>query len=119
MSKSVSKHLGNAAHVERAPGYFTSSGTKNWEPALVVLVIAVIALNTVRTGHLPNGPESVTWLVLCGVVVLAGAFVPGVVAFALVALLIAGALNVNNKLTGMVDRFTGKVGDLATSQPQQ
>ena len=121
MSKSkkqqVAKHLTNALHIEQAPGYFTSSegGTKNWEPALLVLVIGVIGLNTVRAGHLPDGAQAVTWIVLCGLVVLAGAFVPGFVAVALIGLLIAGALNLNNQLTGLVDRFTAKVGDLSTT----
>jgi hypothetical protein len=110
------KHAKAALNPTAAPGYFTGKGTRNWEPALLWLVIAVIALHSLRTGRLPNGDEVATYAILGVVVVIGGAVAPGIIAIALVGLLVAGALNLNNKLTTAIDTFTVKVADL--SKPQ-
>ncbi|HBV93722.1 MAG TPA: hypothetical protein VGE81_07665 [Candidatus Limnocylindrales bacterium] len=113
---SATSHLKNAANVTKAPGYYTSSGRRNWEPALLWTVIACVAIVTVRTGKLPDGPQAITWVVLAAFVVGAGALAPVPITLALVALLLAGALNVNNKLTSAIDAFTGKISALGIVQ---
>jgi hypothetical protein len=87
-------HISKAiAPPSAAVGYFGKSGSRNWEPALLWLVIAVIALNTIRNGgQLPNGKQAAGWIGLAGVVVVGGAFVPGIVAAVLVGLLFVSAL---------------------------
>jgi hypothetical protein len=96
----------------KAVSYFTSSGSTNWEPALLWLVIAVVALVSIRRGALPTGTETVTWFGLAAVVVALGAFVPKAVAAVLGALLVAGALNVYAPLTAQINRATSAVGKL-------
>ncbi|MGD0020497.1 MAG: hypothetical protein ABSD62_14740 [Candidatus Limnocylindrales bacterium] len=109
----VTPHLRKAVRPDKAVSYFTNSGSTNWEPALLWLVLAVVAIVTIRRGALPNGAESVTWIGLAALVIAAGAFVPKAVAAILGALLIAGALNVYAPLTGVVTRATAAVSGLA------
>jgi hypothetical protein len=107
----LASHARKAARPDKAVRYFTSGGgTTNWEPALLWLVLLCIGLNVLRTGQFPNGPQAATWVGLAALVVLAGAFVPEAVAVVLVGLLVASALNLNNKLTAAVDAATAKVG---------
>lgn len=110
MNKHIKALATAPVHPDRAVGYFAGSGKRNWEPALVWLLIAVIGLNVIRTGTLPNGKQSVTWLGLSAGVVVLGAFVPEIVAVVLVGLLIAGALNVSAPLTNAINGATAKVG---------
>jgi hypothetical protein len=106
-------HVQNAiAPPTTAASYFGKSGTRNWEPALLWLVIAVVALNTIRTGSLPSGQEAVTWVGLSAGVVVAGAFAPGIVAALLVGLLIAGALGASDKIGSLVDHVNANIAGL-------
>ena len=110
----MNKHVKAALNPTAAPGYFTSGGSRNWEPALLWLLLAVIGLNTLRMGKLPTGSQAVGWAVLTGGVVLAGAFAPELVALALVGLLVAGALNTHAPLADFVQKLTGRLPTLST-----
>jgi hypothetical protein len=105
----IAKHATNAIRVDKAPGYFTHSGNRNWEPALLWLVILVVGLQWVRTGRTPTGQEAVTWTALAGGVVVAGAFVPEIVALLLVGLLVAGSLNAAGPLTAAINKLTSSL----------
>ena len=109
------KRAKRALNPTAAPAYFTTKGSRNWEPALLWLVVAVIALHSLRTGRLPTGNEVATYAILGALVVIGGALAPGVIATALVGLLVAGSLNLNNKLTAAINTFTGTIGDLGKS----
>ena len=118
MSKRIgvpgSGHIRNALQPPAAAaGYFGKSGTTNWEPALLWLVIPVVVMNVWRSGgKLPDGPQAVTWLGLSAGVVVAGAILPEVVASLLVGLLFAGALNLLGPIQGVVAGASQKVADL-------
>jgi uncharacterized membrane protein YphA (DoxX/SURF4 family) len=112
MKLNATKHATHALRADKAPAYFTSSGHRNWEPALLWLVVAVVGLNWLRTGQTPSGQQAVTWAGLCAGVVVVGAFAPRLVALVLVGLLLASALNLNNKLTAYVDTLTSQVNKL-------
>lgn len=101
-----------AANPKNAVAHFRRGGTTNMTPALLWLWLLLVGVSTIRSGSLPDRDQATSWAVVAGVVVAAGAFFPTEVALALVALVVAAALNVSGPLTAYFNKLTGKIAAL-------
>jgi len=101
------------ANPKNAVSHFRKGGkTPNMTPALLWLWVLLIGASCVRSGQLPSQDQFITWFVVAGVVVAAGAFFPAEVALALLALVVAAVLNVYQPLTTKFNEWTGKIAAL-------
>ena len=98
-----------AANPKNAVSHFQKGGTTNMTPALLWLWLLLVGISTMRNGALPSRDQAISWIVVAGVVVGAGAFFPTEVALALVALVVAAVLNVYQPLTTKFNEWTGKI----------
>lgn len=78
----------------RAVSFFQGRRSGNQTAAILWLFVLLVGLISLRRGALPAAGEALTLVIFAGVVVAVGTVAPEVVTLFLVALLVAGVLDV-------------------------
>lgn len=103
-------------HPRKAVAYYQGRHSGNETPAILWLFLAVALVVTLRNGSLPSLSQAITLALAAGIIVGIGTFAPELVTLLLVALLIAGVLDVPgigpflNAAEGRVAGLTSAVG---------
>lgn len=103
----------NSVHPRKAVAFYQGRHSGNSAPALLWLFLAVALVVTIRNGALPSMSQAITLALAAAIIVGIGQFAPELVTLLLVALLIAGVLDVPG-IGPFLAQAQGRVAGLTT-----